>query len=103
MNLRPCQECGKAHDSPNKAALFCSTGCRLKFNRRRRDRGTELYDVLMSARFEQNGAPKDLIDKLLNAYIASDKAKRSGRMSWQAWKTAQYRIPQLFSNTGDGR
>lgn len=100
---RPCQECGKPYDPPSPRVLFCSTGCRLKFNRRRRDRGTELYDVIMSAHYEHNGAPKDLIEKLLRSYIDSDRAKRTGRVSWQSWATAQYRIPQIFSSKGDGR
>jgi predicted nucleic acid-binding Zn ribbon protein len=103
MDLRPCQECGKPYENPSKLALFCSTGCRLKFNRRRRDRGTELYDLVMSARFETNGATKDLVERLLNAYRDSDKTKRGGRMSWQTWKTAQYRIPQSYSKSGDMR
>jgi hypothetical protein len=103
MDLRPCLECGKTYDNPSKLAQFCSTAHRLKFNRRRRDRGTELYDLAMSARFEDNGASKDLVERVLRAYHDSDKAKRGGRMSWQAWKTAQYRIPQSYSDKGDGR
>lgn len=103
MLPKPCQECGKPVESPGKPALFCSTGCRLKFNRRRRDRGTELYDLVMLASYENDAASWDLISKMVTSYRLSDEKLRGGRKSWQAWRTAQFRIPQAFSNGGDGR
>jgi hypothetical protein len=80
----------------------------MAFNQRRRDRGTELYDVLMSSRFggvTERGqmAPRDMVDKLMNAYKAADDHARAGRPSWQRWALAQTRIPMAFSKEGDKR
>ncbi len=102
-SLTPCAECGKPPEGRLEGTRFCSTGCRLAFNRRRRDRGTELYDVLMSARYEHNGATVKMVDALVSAYVLADKKLRAGRMSWQPWATAQYRIPQVYGPNGDGR
>lgn len=100
-----CLECGTKYERKRSAAEFCGDKCRMAFNQRRRDRGTELYDILMSARFDakDRAAPGDLVAKLLSAYKAADDHARNGRASWQRWSQAQTRIPNAYSKEGDKR
>jgi hypothetical protein len=96
-----CRECGGAMKNgkgkPMKAlALFCSGECRQAFNRRRRDRGAELYDFVMQAENSQ-------VEKLKGAYQSADKVKRAGRPSWQPLTAAAVALPVVFGADGDGR
>lgn len=75
----------------------------MRFNRRRRERGTELYDVFMSARFDKDGATWSNTEELAIAYKTADMQKRDGRNSWQAWSEAQMALPLSYGSTGDGR
>src|SRR5688572_17639911 len=103
---RPCQECGKSFTPKTPTRLFCDTPCRNAFNARRRDRGAELYDVLMVQKFEPNKWDANQIppvDKLLLAYKAADDARRGGRRSWQnAWDVST-KLPMAYSTEGDKR
>lgn len=91
-----CRECGNQFQGKHHAALFCSGPCRREFNRRRRDRGAEIYDFLMSG-------DDDMVKRLKDAYLASDKVKRNGRKSWQVAGVAEMRIPLAYGQDGDKR
>lgn len=96
-----CRECGKPFTPRQPSALFCSTVCRGSFNRRRRDRGTEIYDFVMAASVGVDC--NDTINALLNSYKTADKAIRDGRPSYQPIDQAVTRIPLAFSDLGDKR
>lgn len=103
MNSRTCQECGSPFENAVAKTRFCSTGCREVFNRRRRDRGAELYDVYMSVRYDDHGAESHILDNMVKAYKVADHVKRDGRPSWQPWSEAQMAIPQAYGKAGDNR
>jgi hypothetical protein len=103
MAAAKCKECGAGFIAKRSHGDFCKTACRQAFNTRRRERGTELYDVLMSQKFGVNKPEPGLIDRLLEAYRASDTHLRGGRASWQDWGMAQTRIPMRYSAEGDKR
>lgn len=100
-----CKECGVGYRAERQTSEFCSSKCRMAFNQRRRERGVELYDVLMSSRFDMKtiAAPGDIVNRLLDAYRTADTAKRSGRASWQPWREAQTSIPMAYGKEGDKR
>lgn len=96
--MRACQECGKSiTNSVRGTRIFCDEPCRQSFNKRRRERGAELYDAFMS------GAGSDVTDKLFDAYMLADTVKRQGRRSWQPWRQASLKIPLVYGSEGDGR
>lgn len=97
MRKCECKECGEAFETQRNQALFCSDTCRLKFNRRRRDRGAELYDFIM---VHGNAAT---VKRLVEAYRTSDKVLRAGRPSWQDTQMAIVNLPAVFGNSGDKR
>lgn len=101
MGLKPktCQECGVAFNAKSTAAVFCGTPCRSEFNKRRRERGAELYDFVMAA----YPTTHPLIWKLAEAYRASDLALRAGRRSFQREVDARAALPAVFGERGDGR
>lgn len=108
MRSIECRECGKGFTSRQYTAMFCCAPCRATFNKRRRDRGAELYDVYMAA-YREGVHPTDrdaalaAEQKIVNAYIAADKEKRHGRPSWQPWRYAKLRIPMVYGTSGDKR
>lgn len=91
-----CAECGQSFESERREARFCSSDCRLAFNRRRRDRGAELYDFVMA---------KDtkIVSALTEAYRTADAEIRAGRPSWQNRELALFKIPSAFGHLGDKR
>lgn len=93
---RTCRECGTGFEARHTGALFCGDPCRIGFNRRRRDRGAELYDAIMS------GVP-DAVEKLKAAYRQADEARRAGRPSHQPWNIAKLKLPVAYGAEGDGR
>lgn len=91
-----CEECGKPFTRIRSSKVFCAEPCRAAFNRRRRERGAELYDAFMS---DETAA----MQKLRDAYLTADKELRQGRRSWQSWRVAAMRIPMVFGREGDQR
>lgn len=99
-----CRECGTKFERKQHNALFCSTKCRNVFNRRRRDRGAELYDVIMSHyREPDRGASWADVRARIEAYTADDALGREGRPSWQPWWLARLRLPLVVLPVEDGR
>lgn len=94
---KQCQECGKPVNRAKTNARFCGTPCRLAFTRRRRDRGAELYDFVMS------GSSEPVVHKLTEAYRLADKVLRDGRPSYQPAEVAVLNLPLSFGNQGDKR
>lgn len=97
--LKVCRECGKEFEAKTVSALFCASACRSAFNRRRRDRGAELYDFVMASYPTQH----PLLAKLLEAYRTADLYYRAGRLSYQRETDARAALPVVFGETGDGR
>jgi hypothetical protein len=102
---KTCQDCGDSFQTDAREARFCSTKCRKEYNNRRAVRGAEMYDLLMTMRFDR-GLAKDEqlwthVCNLAAAYRNSDKAKRAGRKSWdpQAFRD----LPLAYSDEGDKR
>lgn len=93
---KACRECGKGFSGKRPSALFCGGPCRQAFNRRRRDRGAELYDFVMVK-------DTDTIKGLVDAYKTADKALREGRPSWQPTRVAIMNIPAAYGSIGDKR
>ncbi len=85
---RQCKECGKQFEAKRQDAVFCGSGCRLRFNNRRITRGAELYDLVMEMRFDRAAAKGTKAWSEL-CYVAGrfrdeDKDQRDGRKSWSS-------------------
>jgi len=93
---RTCPECGHSVSDKRVTALFCSDHCRQAFNRRRRDRGAELYDFVMAG-------DDAIVKNLRAAYKTADENLREGRRSWQERDAAVLNIPAAFGKEGDKR
>lgn len=104
--MKCCQECGAEFEA-KRGKLFCSSPCRMKFNNRRRDRGAELYDLMMANRFERDRANGKnlltLMSSLASAYRDADKTLRNGRFSWADLDEVLNGIPMAFGRNGDKR
>lgn len=83
-----CLECGKAFHGKRQPAKFCSHACRVAFTNRRRDRGAELYDIVMSLDQETrtHAIPRNAYEfglrDLVEAWHKEDRRDRKGRQSW---------------------
>jgi predicted nucleic acid-binding Zn ribbon protein len=93
---KACPECGSPVSDKRATALFCSNPCRQAFNRRRRDRGAELYDFVMAG-------DDATVKSLRAAYKNADASARGGRRSWQDRDTALLNIPAAYGTDGDKR
>lgn len=60
-----CDECGKETEIGARAKRFCSDSCRWAWTNRRKDRGSQLYDLFMNTRFNR----KDAIEKNLRSIM----------------------------------
>lgn len=98
MKNRECRECGTGFEPGSRSSLFCSNPCKQRFHNRRRERGAEVYDLLMA-----NGVRDDIVPRLLAAYHVADKALRGGRASYQDTEAAMTRIPYAYGKQGDKR
>lgn len=105
MRQCACKECGASFKASRTTQEFCTPACRKVFNNRRAVRGAELYDLVMTWRFDRAADAevncRRLICNLASAYRDADKAKRGGRKSWM--EDADKAIPLAFSTQGDGR
>lgn len=96
--IAACRECGKPFERKKWSALHCSSGCRLAFNTRRRNRGAELYDFIMA------GGQREMVDRLIRSYKIADRVLRDGRHSFQPTTQATMRIsPSYDGAKGDNR
>lgn len=103
---RVCIECGETFEAKRAHGEYCKIACRKEFNNRRAVRGAELYDLIMTSRFDRDFAKAEgiqsLISSLAGAYRDADKAKRGGRRSWD--KQAHRKLPLAFNpHVGDDR
>lgn len=84
--MHECMECGVKFTAKKGGQIFCSSPCRLRFNNRRRDWGSAMFDVVMEMRFDRKRASASKAWSEL-CVIASkardvDVRDRSGRKSW---------------------
>jgi NTP pyrophosphatase (non-canonical NTP hydrolase) len=103
---RTCGECGETFETIRVETEYCGPKCRMAFHNRRRDRGAELYDILMCKRYDRKGEltekeARRIVDSLCRAYRDADKSARNGRKSWDS--DAYMRVPLAFSAQGDCR
>jgi len=102
---KTCKECGVAFTTQRTTAAFCSDAHRNAFNHRRRDRGAELYDLIMGSdahRLLCEEGPEPL-RRVLTAYHEADTTLRGGRASWQDYNKAVLDIPMVYGKEGDKR
>ncbi|MET0742703.1 MAG: hypothetical protein ABWY78_04975 [Microvirga sp.] len=85
-----CAECDIEFGALRPHAKFCNRACRGVFNNRRASRGCELYDFVMSKRFDRYTEKecRGVIDSLASGYRESDRAFRDGRKSWLPYRDA---------------
>ena len=109
---RVCRECGgplTIVGPRGQLPKFCAEPCRTAFNMRRRQRGAELYDLLMANQFERqaparkNGQLRRAIGRLLSRFRDEDHRARNGRASWGDWREALERDPTLTTAWGGTR
>lgn len=103
---RECNECGETFQAKRREAEFCGDKCRKAYHNRRMTRGAELYDMLMTMRFDRGHAKDEQLWSHLcavaSAYRDADKAQRGGRRSWD--KNHHKTLPLAYSaGQGDGR
>lgn len=105
---RECLECGG--DIPAQAqatAEFCCRACQKSWGNRRMQRGAQLYDLWMVARYERGLARArgvwTIMCNLARAYRDSDKHLRAGRRSWRRIDAVMETIPLAYSQQGDKR
>ncbi len=99
---RTCSECGETFCTNRPEAEFCSTPCRKAYNNRRAIRGAELYDLIMTMRFDRAHAKDEglwsQVCALAGAYNTADKHYRGGRKSYD--KNAHTRLPLAYDMKG---
>lgn len=100
---RTCPECGIAFRSAKRHAEFCAATCRKTFNNRRMVRGAELYDLLMTLRYERPVARAlgvwKFLCRMAQGYRDQDLHERAGRNSWQPAKAVLERHTYLNATT----
>ena len=94
--MASCAECGRGFAPVKNWARHCSADCRAAFNRRRRDRGAEVYDFWMAGDQEH-------LEKLRAAYLKADATLRASRPSFQPVEIARMQIPMNYGTEGDKR
>ena len=95
-----CRECGNGF-RPRAGAGFCSTKCRAEYNNRRQLHGADLFDLVMSWRFDRANAKAagalSLLCRMAAAFRAQDKSDRAGRKSWQSVSKVRERNVRLIA------
>jgi hypothetical protein len=90
-----CRECG---DRLSTSREFCNGKCRSAFHNRRKQRGADLYDLVMSHRFEREDAKEQgawsLLCRMASNFRQEDHEKRAGRKSWEPVAAVKRRHPQ---------
>ena len=97
LNAASCLECGDDFQRAGGHGTFCTPRCRGAWNNRRLQRGAEIYDLLMSLRYERRGA-KGVLTALCRAAAAfrdADHTERAGRPSWSSAREVLARRPYL--------
>lgn len=107
MCARVCAECGSGFTPKKSSAEFCCHACRQVFNNRRAMRGAQLYDLVMTMRFDRKTATDKQVWSVLcglaSAFRAGDQHARDGRRSWRKLGAALSGIPMAYGKAGDGR
>ena len=101
-----CRECGAPFQAARRTAAFCGVDCKTTWNNRRKSRGADLYDLIMTMRYDRSHATAEgvdwtLVSNIARAFRDADKARRAGRQSWDS--DAAARLPVTYSTAGDGR
>jgi hypothetical protein len=96
---RRCRDCGTVFATSKSDRGFCSPTCRATFHNRRKQRGAELYDLLMALRFDRARAQEDgawsFLSRMASAFKAEDDRDRGGLKSWEPVAVVKARHPDL--------
>jgi hypothetical protein len=97
-----CRECGSdiiVVDYNVARREFCSATCRSAFHNRRKQRGAELYSLVMAMRFDRDRAREDgawsLLCRMASSFKAEDDRERAGLKSWEPVAVVKARHPDL--------
>jgi hypothetical protein len=94
--IRGCRECGGQLSGSRE---FCNGRCRSAFHNRRKQRGADLYDLVMSHRFEREAAKEQgawsLLCRMASSFREEDNQKRAGRKSWETVNAVKSRNSHL--------
>lgn len=101
FGVRECQWCGEHFPAQGADQTFCCNGHRQAFNNLRLQRGAQLYDLFMCARYERKAAAGlkvwSLICTMLAHFRQEDRTERAGRKSWMPARGVVERRPYLFN------
>jgi hypothetical protein len=83
-----CAECGKDEVVSRPEARFCCNPCKTSWNNRRQQRGAQLYDLLMTCRYDREVAKENNVWTLLCRMAEHFKAEddEAGRKSWTGFE-----------------
>lgn len=83
---RTCQECGMKYKPTRREAMFCRSACKTAFHHRRHKRGAEIYDLMMTMRYDRERAAElgvwATLCRMAQGFQEEDARDRSGRRSW---------------------
>lgn len=96
-----CLECGEPFQRGARPAEFCGRKCVGAWNNRRMTRGAELYDLVMTVRYDRDKATLFKVWRTINRLAAlfreQDRAERAGRRSWRRIEAIRDGKPFLWN------
>jgi hypothetical protein len=95
-----CLECGEVFARVRPEAEFCGRTCVRAWNNRRMTRGAEIYDLIMTIRYDREKATLFKVWRTINRLAAlfrdEDRDRRGGRRSWRRIETIRTGKPFLW-------
>ncbi len=82
-----CKECTDPYWPTRRDQEFCTSACRMKYHKRRSERGARLYDLAMEWRVQRRPGGFKRFCQLLDDWLRDDrrraKARDLVRKAWQ--------------------
>jgi hypothetical protein len=100
--MRPsqnCRECGNSFSAQRATSEFCSTNCRTQFHNRRALRGAQLYDLIMTMRYDRAAGAWSMLCRMAASFKIEDDRERPGRRSWDKVAKVRDRNAHLSAAT----
>lgn len=79
--IRYCQECGEAFIPMRRDQEFCDRPCRQQYHSRRRDRGMELYDLVMSWQKKRSGGNLTALSRAARDLRTAEDDRQTKRLA----------------------
>ncbi|MFN3549265.1 MAG: transcriptional regulator [Mesorhizobium sp.] len=96
-----CLECGDPFPRGLRPAEFCGRKCVQSWNNRRMTRGAEIYDLIMTIRYDRQRATLFKVWRTINRLAAlfreQDRAERANRRSWRRIEAIRDGKPFLWN------